>query len=103
LNFQSSCEVKRWHRLALSQRGVKSYQSKAGLLIRLNVIISRYITFCRINKLFENYFLINKMASRAVFGPRAVVWRPVIYLNTQLIYLNTIPLTESWLPATPVC
>jgi len=44
------------------------------------VIVAEYVIFYQINTFFvstKNYFFtIDKMASRAASGPRAVVWRP---------------------------
>jgi len=44
-------------------------------------IVSGYVTFYQVNKLFGNiyFFIINKITSGAGFGPRAVVWRLLLY------------------------
>jgi len=47
---------------------------------RLNAIVSGYVAFYQINKIFVEilYFIIDKIASRGGFDPRDVVYRPLI-------------------------
>jgi len=51
-----------------------------NMLLR-NVVAAEYVMFYKINKFFVRtvyyFFIIDKMASRATSGPRAVVWRPL--------------------------
>jgi len=49
-----------------------------------NVIVLAYVTFCQISKVLVNmlYFsIIDRTASQAGCGPRAVVWRPLLCMN----------------------
>jgi len=48
-----------------------------GLDILRNVIVSVYATFYQIKVFVKIFFIIDKTSSRAGFGPRAVVWRPL--------------------------
>jgi len=50
-----------------------------GPNILQNVIVSGYVTFYQINKLYVNvsFFIIDKMSSRAGFSLWAIIWRPL--------------------------
>jgi len=67
------------------QGHISYYTIVRGLDMLRNVIVSGYVIYFfnqiyQINKYFVNIYLsiIGKMASRAGFGPRAVVWRSLL-------------------------
>ena len=53
-----------------------------------NVIVSGYVTLFQINKFFVTIsFHFDKMASRAAFSSRAIVWKPLVYSHFQHIHV----------------
>jgi len=67
--------------VCLSEGHMSYYRTNRGADILGNVIVLGQITFYLINKLLVNIhlilFIIDKMSSRAAFGPWAEVWRPL--------------------------
>jgi len=67
-------------------RGPHSYYTTVrGPDILPNVIVSGYVTFYN-SKNFRKYVifsLLTEIASRARFGPRVVVWKPLHHINDK--------------------
>jgi len=69
-----------------------------------NVIVSGYLTFIQINKFFVNNFSLltkclcgpDEMALRAGFGPRVVVWRPLLYGTVGLCVYSCCFTEDRW-------
>jgi len=56
-----------------------------------NVIVSGYVTLFQINKFFVTIpFHFDKMASRAAFSSRAVVWKPLVYSHFQYVHVYCV-------------
>jgi len=64
----------------MSEGHISYYTIVWGPDILRNVFVSVYVTFYQINTflLLCYFFIIDKIASRAGFGQRDVVWRPMI-------------------------
>jgi len=81
VNITTSCliRVKQWSPHFLSKGHINCYAIFRGPDTLHNVIVLVYVTFCKINKFLWRYifFIIDKMSSRAGFGPWVVVWRPL--------------------------
>jgi len=63
-----------------SEGHISYYTTVRGPDILRNAIVSEYVTLYQINKFFVNilycFFITDKMASRATFCLRSVVWIP---------------------------
>ena len=70
--------LRQWSENFLSECCIICYTTVRGPDILRNVVVSGNVAFYQINKFSVDicFFVIDKIASRGGFGPRAVVWRP---------------------------